>query len=377
MADKGASSFDLIVIGGGISGLGVAREAGRRGLRCALFEKGRCCTAASSSSLRIIHGGLRYLQHLNFRRTLESLREQDDLLRRHPGLVAPLWCLMPLNRFGLKSAGPLWCALQAYRLAAFAAGAEKRERAELLPTSAAREKAILLREHPMHGALLWRDALLCSSSHFAEAVKKEMLDAGVALFEERPVTELRPRAGGYTVKAGGESFDARTVVNASGAWLQRIDGPQLFPKLRWCKAFNLIIARRAVGDLAEGAAGASGRVYFAVPRDEGTAVGTFYRMYEGDPDEAAVSAAELEGAVREVNAALPALMLRADEVAGVESAVLPARRDSADGPVLYGAERLRGRDGYVQVLSTKFTTFQSQARAVMRRVERALEARGR
>lgn len=374
MSTEKDTIYDVLVIGGGISGLGVARAAARRGLRCALLEKGVCCRAASDNSLRIIHGGLRYLQQLNFPRTVESLREQDDLLRRHPEHVLPLMCIMPLERFGLKSRLPLMCALQAYRALALAAGVETHDRAQLISAAAAEERAQLLRGRRMPGALLWREGLLQSARSFADLIKRETQEAGAAVFEGVRVTGVARSGAAYEVSTdnGSGAFAARTVVNTAGAWLQRISGPQLFKPLRWCKAFNLVIARRAVEGSAVGAPG-GGRLYFAVPREEGTAIGTFYFMYDGDPDAVEVSERELSQAVREVNEAHPALQLGQEEIQTVEAAVLPARGEGARGPQLYGSERVAVEGGYIQVLSTKFTTFQSQAEQVMRRVAQVLE----
>ena len=373
MADSD-SRYDLLIIGGGISGLGIARAAAARGLRCAVLEKGSCCRAASDNSLRIIHGGLRYLQQLNLSRVRESLLEQERLLAAHPGLVTPLWCMMPLKRFGFKSKIPLFCALHAYQALAACVGAERVRRARLISNGCVREKGALLGDATPYGALLWRDAVMPSARAFGDAIRNAAVAEGVSIREHTRAESVRRSGREFEVQAvidgTRQSFGTAVVVNAAGAWIQRFEHDCGFGALRWCKAFNVVIARRAVGDYAEGGTGRAGRVFFAVPREEGTAIGTFYHMYSGDPDEVRADEWELDQAVRDVNEALPALALRREEIVSVEAAVLPARCNTAAGPKLYGSERIVSKDGYIEVLSTKYTTFQSQAREVMRHVER-------
>ncbi|MBN8551177.1 MAG: FAD-dependent oxidoreductase, partial [Deltaproteobacteria bacterium] len=101
------SAVDIAVIGGGISGLGVALEAALNGFEVALFEKGPLASATSANSLRIMHGGIRYLQQMNLPRVMESVRAQAELLADFPDIVRPLPCVMPLTSGGLKSAVPM------------------------------------------------------------------------------------------------------------------------------------------------------------------------------------------------------------------------------------------------------------------------------
>ena len=90
-----SEQFDLLIIGGGSHGACAARDAALRGMKVALVDKGDICGATSHNSLKTIHGGIRYLQHLNFKRTLESIKEQKIWLRTAPHLVKPLPFLMP------------------------------------------------------------------------------------------------------------------------------------------------------------------------------------------------------------------------------------------------------------------------------------------
>jgi len=108
-----AQVFDIVVVGGGIHGAWIAWRAAREGYRVALIEKHDFGGATSANSLKILHGGLRYLQHLDFGRMRSSIRARREFGRRAPHLVQPLPCLMPLRRVGLRSPWVLGPALLA------------------------------------------------------------------------------------------------------------------------------------------------------------------------------------------------------------------------------------------------------------------------
>jgi glycerol-3-phosphate dehydrogenase len=380
-----ADTYDIIVIGGGISGLGIVREAARRGYTAVLVEKGRCCKATSDNSMRIIHGGLRYLQTLDLPRTLHSLKAQADLLAQAPALVKPLACLMPLKRFGLKSRWPVTGALAFYNLLARVIAPGAGSKAKVVAASFVDQSVPVLKGLAPHGALLWQDAILPDPPHFAAWVIKEAQTDGARIMEHTEAIRLS-RAGPSQLELeclsgeGRLQLRAAVVVNAAGPWLRTLNVEAPLKVQRepggWCKAFNIILRKQLESKYAFGLAGSEGRLYFTVPRGNGTVIGTFHEIYRDHPDRMSVSGQEIEGALREYRQALPAVKIGPEDVEGVEAGVLPMRRVSAGLPVLYGSEQIYGGPGYFEVLSTKYTTFQHQARSVMARVRprRAEEA---
>ena len=356
--------LDLVVIGGGISGLGVAREAVKRGLSCVLFERATCSAATSRSSLRIIHGGFRYLQHLDLLRVIESCRDQQRLLKEYPEFVSPLSCLMPLKASGFKSRYPVTAASALYKaIARMSAGASPEAGYR---DGAAFEAAVpLLKGLLPHGALYWTDALLADPDAFAQRLKSEV---GEGIREETAVESLRPYGDSFEVQVrhGGEveRVVSRAVVNTAGPWLMELGGALFFPRPKWCRAFNVILNRRLEDQYALGFHGQQ-RLYFLVPRGEVSVLGTEYIPYEGDPGAATVREAEVEAFISSFNDACPAAGLRMSDVADVEVGVLPMRGLREGYPRLYGMERIARDGSYVEVLSTKYTTFQSQARKVI------------
>ena len=117
--------------------------------------------------------------------------------------------------------------------------------------------------------------------------------------------------------------------------------------------------------------GELGRVFFLAPREDnendnaGTAIGTFYYMYDGNPDEAKVTDKELDESLALVNKAFPKLQAKKEDIIRIELGILPACGEDEKGPVLYGSEKIKAKDNYIEVLSTKFTTFRSQARHIL------------
>ncbi len=361
--------YEIAIIGGGISGLGVALEAAKNGFSCLVIEKGKCCKATSDNSLRIIHGGLRYLQHLDFSRVLESAHAQAELLKMAPDLVIPLPCVMPLSRFGLKSAIPMWCALKLYSALRFLVSKTPMNCGRIVSATWVDEHFPIIKGQAPSGAFLWYDAIMPSDKAFSAFIQDTAKEEGAEILEDTKVSEIKRTNDGFELfdDAGNPLCEARTVVNAAGAWFQNLTPPKkLFSKIDWCKAINFVTNRTdIVSDYALGVSGKAGRVFFFTKREGGTAIGTFYHTYTGDPDLCKVEEDEITKAITELNAAIPNLNLKREEIIDSELGILPIYDENTAGPVLYRSEKLRVDSGYIEILSTKFTTFREQGRKVL------------
>ena len=374
-AQREEELYDIIVIGGGISGLGVALEAAARGLRTLLLEKDLCCRATSNNSLRIIHGGFRYLQSLDFGRVMESARAQSTLLLKEAGFVKPLRCVMPLQRLGLRSKLPVRAALALYRLLSGRA-ARQYWRGEVLSSDSIDNEIPILSGRAPHGALLWTDAYLPDPSMFAERIKSSALEVGAEIRERTRVLQITRRDGCFAVlgetPAGEVCLAGRVVVNATGPWLTNIapdKGQRNGSTPKWCKGFNVVLRHKLEDRYAIGVEAPVGRLFFLVPRGDKTAVGTWYEPFGGKPEEAVVQESELERFISELNKALPNASISVDDIEQVEVGILPMKEEGSQGPILYGAEKIRADNGYIEVMSTKYTTFLSQAQKVVREAE--------
>lgn len=382
---------DLLVIGGGFYGAMLTLEAARRGLSTVLLERGDFGGATSANSLRIIHGGLRYLQALDLPRFRESVAERRWFLHNFPDLVQPLPCLMPL--YSPPRGGRL------RRPAVFRAALainDRLARESLLPPSRVLDVSETLDLFPgvdrngLVGAALWHDAVLTDPKRVLHETLRWAGQCGARSLNRIEAVELRTdgrkviglRAVGLE---SGESFElrARSVVNCAGPWSRQIaarfdrDLPELFRPLL---AFNLLLDREPLSQaaLAVAAPGKGAQTWFLLPVDGKVLAGTFYVPARGDfkpesgPDEAAVAAF-----LRGLNAAVPGWDVRPEQVLQVCHGWLPAQAEGspvpASRPVLHDHGAAGGPEGMFSVSGVKLTTARAVAEKTLSRI---LAARG-
>lgn len=365
---------DIAVFGGGIAGLAVSAEAARRGYRVALFEARTLHSMTSASSLRIMHGGLRYLQKLDLLRSLRSLRAQAELLQRFPTVVRPLPCYVPLERYGKRNAFPMFLAGVVYRCLG-ALGGELPGAVGLLSQTAVAREAPEFAAWCPRGALRWHDALLQDPEALTRLLLPSPPDSPIAVHEQCRITKVERCGEGFRLldKDGG-CHRAAVVVNAAGAQIAQVDlGEGVVGStgdVRWALGANLILKRRIFGSYACALRGAGGRLYFAVPREvEGrasTVVGTEYWPLDDPALRPEISRERVIEWLDRLNRANPELRLSEELVERVEVGALPRAPQSKDPSGLLGSERIFDNAGYIEVLSTKYTTFLAQARAVLK-----------
>jgi glycerol-3-phosphate dehydrogenase len=363
--------FDIAVIGGGISGLGIALEGSRQGLRVALLERGKLASQTSANSLRIIHGGLRYLQSLNILRAINSLKAQAELLDFAPELIKPIQCLLPLSKFGLRSKLPAAIGLGLYRaLSKYSIGKSAEHR--IVDSDFVSSKIPALNGCAPNGALLWTDAFVPSPEEFAQFVRLTAEKGGATIYENSPVTAIERAPDRFLVSVNSNTgpIEAKVVVNTCGPWVNTVrpESNEWFGRVGWCKAFNIVVKRQLEARYAFGLTTPDNRALFVVPRGENSAIGTWYISFKGNPDQAKPTEFELKLLLDALNSALPSAELTIGDVSAVECGVLPMLRETDKGPELFGSEQIVSNDGYVEVLSTKYTTFLPQARKVLRTV---------
>ena len=381
-----AESYDLVIAGGGIHGAALALEAAERGIATLLLERGDFGGETTRNSLRIVHGGLRYLQTLDLRRYRDSVRERQWFLRCFPDLVAPLPCLMPLY------APPRGGRLRRTGMfrAAFAADAcldrdPALPRGCLLGIDETAELFPAVDRDGLRGGALWYDAVLSDPQSLVGEILRRACRAGARALARVEAMELRVEAGRVRrVKAvdreSGASFEIRTqaVANCAGPRVRQVarrfdrDLPGLFQPLL---AFNLLLDREPLspGAVAVASRAPGAQTWFLLPCQGRVLAGTRYlpAREEGGPGEP-----EVAGFLRELNAALPGLDARREQVLEVLHGRLPAIAEGsavpASRPVIHDHGRRGGPRGLVSVSGVKLTT----ARAVAREVIRALAAVG-
>jgi glycerol-3-phosphate dehydrogenase len=298
----GSERFDLLVIGGGIVGAGIAEAATAHGLSVALVDRGDFAGATSSASSKLIHGGLRYLRLGDVRLVRESHRERRVLTRVvAPHLVRRLPFLLPLYRDGPYSPWTVHAGVVAY-----SALARARLHGPVGRTSARRVVPQLRMDGYRSGAL-YADAAT-NDGRLTLANVRAAADRGATVVNYAEVTGLRGREGAE-VQADGATVAvrARAVVNAAGPWVDRVrllEDPAARPSIRLSKGVHVV----ADGGLEWRAALTiphdEGRVTFAVPWEGMLLLGTTDALHEGEPESASVGADEVERVLAEASVAV-------------------------------------------------------------------------
>lgn len=291
-------SFDLLVIGGGIQGAAVARDAAGRGLKTILAEKADYAGATSSASSKLIHGGLRYLEHLDFGLVRESLNERTQLLKTAPHLVEPLRFLLPIYRWQKRRTWLLRTGLALYDV--LSAGGGLAPSGWLKPEDAA--QLPMLRQEGLACVLHYQDCL-ADDARLTLAVLLDARARGAGILNRRDVTAIGPLADGYRIELDERGtkrmVDARFIVNAAGPWIGDIDaltpaGPPRRP-LRLVRGSHIVLRMPAPGPAdAYTLQDAADRVVFAIPWLDRRflLVGTTDMPHDGDPGTARCSVEE-------------------------------------------------------------------------------------
>jgi glycerol-3-phosphate dehydrogenase len=360
-----APHYDLLVVGGGINGAGIARDATGRGLSVLLAEKGDLGAATSSASSKLIHGGLRYLEQYEFRLVAESLAEREILLGVAAHLTSPLRFVMP-HVPGLR---PRWMI----RLGLFLY--DHLARRSLLPGSRrvrldAPPYADGLRPQLRHG-FLYSDCAVDD----ARLVVANALDSsarGARLLVRTELLSAQREEGTWRARlSNGEEVCARAIVNASGPWVKRVLNERLgqpsADEVRLVQGSHIVVPRRYQGEHAFILQNDDRRVVFMIPFEERfTLIGTTDVPVHGDPANVRASDGEVAYLCRAASRYL-ARALEPSEVIWRYAGVRPLYDDGARDPSAITRDytlRLDDAEGAAPVLSVfggKLTTYRRLA----------------
>jgi glycerol-3-phosphate dehydrogenase len=381
-----AEPVDLLVIGGGITGAGIARDAALRGIRTALVDKGDFGHATSSNSSRMIHGGIRYLEHHDFGLVREASRERRVLLRIARHLVRPLPFLFPVYRGGRLPAWKLRAGMWLYDLLA---SFRNVRRHRWLRARRVRREEPSLRDRDLRGAALYYDAQV-DDARLVLATMRSAARAGALAANYAEVMSLAKPDGqvrGVVVRDGLDgtirTVRALVVVNATGPWtdaVRRLDNPAAEPLLRLTRGAHVAVPRARVGNRHAVTlfSPIDGRVVFVIPwGDDLSYIGTTDTDDPGAPDDVRAAAADVVYLLRSANAFFPNARLGPDDVvstwAGLRPLLAPADVLAAsDVPREHGVELSPA--GLLSIAGGKLTTYRVMAREVVDLVARRLRA---
>ncbi|MGN9817033.1 FAD-dependent oxidoreductase [Streptomyces sp. SD11] len=370
------STYDLLVIGGGILGISTAWHAAQSGLRVALVDAGDFAGATSSASSKLLHGGLRYLQTGAVKLVAENHFERRAVSRQvAPHLANPLTFYLPVYKGGPHGAAKLGAGVFAYSaLSAFGDGV-----GHLLSPSKAAQDVPELRTDNLKAVAVYGDDQM-NDSRMALMTVRAAVESGATVLNHAAVTGLRftrGRVTGAELKdtLSGDEFgvSARLVLNATGPWvdhLRKMEDEHAAPSIRLSKGAHLVLKRTSPWKAALATPIDKYRITFALPWEDMLLLGTTDEEYEGDPADVSVTEKDIAQILDEAAFSIRDKQLTRDLItysfAGLR--VLPggpgdtskAKRETVV---------TEGRGGMLSVAGGKWTTFRHIGRTVMKQLE--------
>ena len=383
-----ATAHDLIIIGGGIHGLSAAWDATLRGLKVALIEQGDFGASTSANSYKIVHGGLRYLQHLNFKRMRLSINERSHLMRMAPHLIRPLPFLVPCYGHGMKGPEALRAALAVNDWV----GADRNTtldpahpipRGKILSRDACLKLLPGIHRDGLTGAAMFYDGQMYDSERLSLEFALSASASGAMLANHTRAHGIRrTKEGSFVVQAtdaiSGEDFEiqGRMLLNTSGPWVNHVvamlkgDPPPPAPAYSkgvqiFTRAFTPEVGvalegqqRDATARLARG-----NRSWFVTPWRGLAFIGTTDTRFEGDPETFSITRQDIDELLEAINAAYPPAALTHDDVRFWNGGLRPCEgHDPSDTASASHETRIIDHarkdklDGIVSISGVKYTT---------------------
>lgn len=366
---------DVVIVGGGIAGAGVARDLALRGINCVLVEKADFAYGTTSRSSKLIHGGLRYLELFDFGLVRESLRERETLRRLAPHVVKPLPFLVPIYKESSRGVIKVRIGLTLYDWLTPGRG---RERYRVLPTIDALSLEPAIRAEGLRGAGYYFDDLLVLPERFCLENVLSACRHGARAYNYAEVEEVvRDARGAITgvhvrdlLTNRVATVTARVVVNAAGPWvdgLRERAGVSERGKhiVRTTKGIHCLLPR--VTDRAIYHSTSDDRMIFVIPWREFSLVGTTDDDFTGDLDRVHATREDVEYLIAEVRKAVPDRRISVDEIAYTYAGVRPLSFEEGgrSSDVSRAHKVISEEDGrFLSITGTKLTCYRSLAEQV-------------
>jgi glycerol-3-phosphate dehydrogenase len=405
--DLERKEYDLVVVGGGIFGVCAAWDGALRGLSVALVEGRDFSHATSANHLKMVHGGIRYLQHGDILRIRESCRERSALLRIAPHLVRPLPVIVPTYGHGMRGKEVLRAGMFLYDLLTLDRNRRIHDPGQRIPRVSFLSRREVLDLFPgvddkgLSGGALFHDGQIHNPPRLALSFLGAAVAAGADAANYLEVTRFIQkgrRVIGVEVRDGldGGAFDVRgkVILNAAGPWAARLIEGKLGLRLPRDPVFSrdvCFVARRSLSPThaiacqtrtrdADAVVSRGGRHLFLAPWRGYTLVGVWHGVHHGNPDDLSVGEEELRDFLDEANGAYPGLSLSPDDISMVNAGLIlfAENRPGDDGirfgkrSVLWDHETMHGVEGLVTLIGVRATTARGMARKAINSVFRKL-----
>ncbi|WP_282941009.1 glycerol-3-phosphate dehydrogenase/oxidase [Paenibacillus sp. RC67] len=378
-------TLDLLVIGGGITGAGIALDAQTRGMSTGLIEMQDFGAGTSSRSTKLIHGGLRYLKQLEFKIVAEVGKERAIVYENAPHVTTPEWMLLPIIEGGTYGKLATSVGLLLYD---FLAGVRKQERRIMLNKDKTLNMEPLLRTDKLKGGGYYveyrTDDARLTIETMKEAVRRGVkainyVKADNLLYDQGTIV------GVHAVdQLTGEAFEirAKKIVNAAGPWvdtIREIDGSKQGKRLHLTKGVHLVIdGKRFPLKQAIYFDTPDGRMVFAIPRDGKTYIGTTDTNYTGDITRPRMTVEDRDYIVRAANFMFPTLRLETKDVESSWSGLRPLIHEDGKSPSELSRkdEIFIAPSGLITIAGGKLTGYRKMAERIVNLVANQLEQQG-
>lgn len=380
------SVWDVLVIGGGITGAGIALDAQSRGMRTALVEMQDFAAGTSSRSTKLVHGGLRYLKQFEVKMVAEVGRERAIVYENGPHVTVPEPMLLPIYEGGTFGKFSTSVGLAVYDLLA---GVKRGERRKMLGARDTLAMEPLLKRDGLKGGGYYVEYRTDDARLTIEVLKKAAELGATAVNyakAERLLYENGKLAGvvvADTIGGGSYEVKARKIVNATGPWvdmLREMDRSKHGKTLRLTKGVHLVFdnSRFPLGQAVYFDT-PDGRMMFAIPRDGKTYIGTTDTDYSGDTAHPTMTAGDRDYVLEAANTMFPEVKLTADDVESSWAGLRPLIYEAGKPPseVSRKDEIFRSESGLITIAGGKLTGYRKMAETVTDLLARELQAEAR
>lgn len=367
--------YDLVIIGGGINGAAIANIAAGQGLKVALVEKEDFAGGTSSKSTKLIHGGLRYLEHFEFDLVRESLRERFIQLKSVPHLVRPLGFVVPVYRGDRR---PLWMMRLGIFLYDLLSGRTVIERHRSLTAREVLDLNPGLRREGLLGGVMYFDAWMDDARLCLENVlNARARGADVANYVEAvSFLKMGGRVVGVEVRdvlgSQNMTLKAKRVVAAAGPWtneILRLDTPQSPPKVRMTKGVHLVYQQKLSERALLLQTRKDARFFFIIPWRNHSLIGTTDTDYAGRPGEVEVEREDIEYLLTEARRVFPDIAFRAENIVATFAGLRPLVLAPGEPGAVSRKHVIEENDsGVIYVMGGKYTTYRKIAEECVSRV---------
>ncbi|MDL4839283.1 glycerol-3-phosphate dehydrogenase/oxidase [Aquibacillus rhizosphaerae] len=368
-------TLDVLIIGGGITGAGIALDGASRGFKTAVFEMQDFAAGTSSRSTKLVHGGLRYLQQYELAMVADVGKERSIVYENGPHVTQPEWMLLPFYKQG--NFGPFTANL-GLRMYDYLAKVKKQERRTMLSRKETLEKEPLLKKTDLKGAGYYVEYKTDDARLTIEVMKKAV-EYGARAINYAKVEELiyddNKKVIGVVVEdqITGEQYNvyAKKVINASGPWvdsIRELDGSKQGKELHLTKGVHIVfdssdfpLKQAVYYDNKDG------RMIFAIPRDNKTYVGTTDTTYEGEIAHPTMTVEDRDYLIDAVNYKFPSLSISKDEVESSWAGLRPLIGEAGKEPneISRKDEIFLSDSGLISIAGGKLTGYRKMAENVI------------